>query len=356
VTTRDVSFGEPERQCGARSNSPNPRPLVTLILFAYNQESYIRDAIEGAFSQNYVPLEIVLSDDCSTDRTFEIMRDMAEIYRGPHRLILSRTASNMGILNHFLQAAKQAHGEFVVVAAGDDVSLPERVETAVEVWRRTGAKAICSSWHTISETGEILEMNQSPRMLPITLSKYLVRLDGYDSRSIQGSTACYDRALIDLLPYAEQRVDSEDVPISFLINILGENIIYVDRALVLYRMHSAAIHNQPKHQRNISTVVYETCKRRDAGRMLNMLSYLLAIDSSCQFADRSAVVNRGQVLRDALFSEDRHYWTDYSILKRVMSVGRSAFCLSELKWKSARFFGRCPYYQPLLSVKPITAI
>jgi hypothetical protein len=90
--------------------------------------------------------------------------------------------------------------------------------------------------------------------------------------------------------------------------------------------------------------------------MLNILSYLLAIDSSCQFVHRSAVVNRGKVLRDASFSEDSHYWTDYSILKRIMSVGSPAFCLAEIKWKSARFFGRCPYYQPLLSDKPTTAI
>ena len=55
------------------------RPLVTFALFAYNQEQYIREAIEGAFAQTYQPLEIILSDDCSTDRTFEIMREMGSL-------------------------------------------------------------------------------------------------------------------------------------------------------------------------------------------------------------------------------------------------------------------------------------
>ena len=50
------------------------RPLVTFALFAYNQENYIRAAVEGAFAQTYQPLEIILSDDCSKDRTFEIMQ------------------------------------------------------------------------------------------------------------------------------------------------------------------------------------------------------------------------------------------------------------------------------------------
>lgn len=53
------------------------RPLVTFALIAYDQERFIREAVEGAFSQTYSPLEIILSDDCSSDRTFEIIKDVA---------------------------------------------------------------------------------------------------------------------------------------------------------------------------------------------------------------------------------------------------------------------------------------
>ena len=56
------------------------RPLVTFALFAYNQEKYIREAVEGAFSQTYEPLEIILSDDCSSGGTFEIMQEIAAEY------------------------------------------------------------------------------------------------------------------------------------------------------------------------------------------------------------------------------------------------------------------------------------
>jgi hypothetical protein len=48
------------------------QPLVTFALFAYNQEKYIREAVEGAFAQTYEPIEVILSEDYSTDRTFEI--------------------------------------------------------------------------------------------------------------------------------------------------------------------------------------------------------------------------------------------------------------------------------------------
>lgn len=112
-------------------NNPD-RPLVTFALFAYNQEQYIREAVGGAFSQTYSPLEVILSDDCSSDRTFEIMREMAQEYRGPHKVILARRSKNLGIAFHVNKVFEEAAGRYVVMAAGDDVSLPDRTKIAVE--------------------------------------------------------------------------------------------------------------------------------------------------------------------------------------------------------------------------------
>ena len=70
-------------------NIPDERPLVTFALFAYNQEQFIREAVEGAFAQTYEPLEIILSDDCSTDRTFEIMQEMASACEGCRVKVIS---------------------------------------------------------------------------------------------------------------------------------------------------------------------------------------------------------------------------------------------------------------------------
>lgn len=72
------------------------RPLVTFKLFAYNQEDYTREAVQGAFAQADEPLEIILSDDCSCDRTYQIMQEMAVAYRGPHQDSSVRRAAKRG--------------------------------------------------------------------------------------------------------------------------------------------------------------------------------------------------------------------------------------------------------------------
>lgn len=50
---------------------------LSLVVMAYKQEGFIRDAVEAALAQDYPDLEIVLSDDCSPDNTFAIMEEMA---------------------------------------------------------------------------------------------------------------------------------------------------------------------------------------------------------------------------------------------------------------------------------------
>ena len=60
------------------------QPLVSFTILCYNQEAFIREAVEGAFSQTYSPLEIIISDDCSKDQTYEIVKQMADAYRKGH--------------------------------------------------------------------------------------------------------------------------------------------------------------------------------------------------------------------------------------------------------------------------------
>lgn len=110
------------------------KPLVTFALIAYNQEQFIREAVEGAFAQTYSPLQIILSDDCSPDRTFEIMEKMAANYAGPHEIHLNRNKQNRGLAGHINQVMSLARGELIVVAAGDDISLSSRVEKNVSFY------------------------------------------------------------------------------------------------------------------------------------------------------------------------------------------------------------------------------
>ena len=113
------------------------RPRVTIALFAYNQERHLRAAVEGALLQEYDgPLEIILSDDCSPDETFVLMQEVARSYRGPHHVRLNRNDTNLGLSAHVNRVLAMAQGDIIVMAAGDDISLPERVSNTVAAFAR----------------------------------------------------------------------------------------------------------------------------------------------------------------------------------------------------------------------------
>lgn len=118
----------------ASGTRDDAHPLVSILLIAYRQRDTVGEALHAALAQTYEPLEIIASDDASGDGTWEALCAAAEGYAGPHRLRLNRNEANLGIGAHLSRLAQMAAGELLVVAAGDDVSLPQRVQRIVEAW------------------------------------------------------------------------------------------------------------------------------------------------------------------------------------------------------------------------------
>jgi len=120
--------------------------LATLVVLTYNQEQYVRDAIHGAFSQTYSPLEIIISDDFSQDRTFDIIQEEVAKYHGPHKVVVNRNERNLGIVRHLNHLIFDLlDSEYLILAAGDDVALPHRVDIAMRMMQSHRCLAGCSN-------------------------------------------------------------------------------------------------------------------------------------------------------------------------------------------------------------------
>lgn len=114
--------------------APAELPLVTMLLLVYNQQDVVADAIRAALAQTYPRLEIVVSDDASTDASFDAIQAARAGYGGPHRIVVNRNPRNLGIGEHLNRMVALSHGELLFIAAGDDASLPQRCERVVQAW------------------------------------------------------------------------------------------------------------------------------------------------------------------------------------------------------------------------------
>lgn len=127
----------------------NMPPRITLLVFAFNQSALVEAAVRSCLAQDSEPLEIVLSDDASTDDTLAVLQALAAAYSGPHRVRVRRNAVNLGVGAHYNAAVADCGGQLIVTAAGDDISLPHRVRTLAAAWDATGQQADLLASHLI---------------------------------------------------------------------------------------------------------------------------------------------------------------------------------------------------------------
>lgn len=125
------------------------RYRYALVLYAYNHEGSVRDAVRAMLSQECgplsgAPLDIVLSDDGSRDATFAILQEEASNYDGPHRVILNRNDPNLGVIRHIDRMHELTDADVLINCAGDDLSAPERVRRTIDAFERDDPLLVCS--------------------------------------------------------------------------------------------------------------------------------------------------------------------------------------------------------------------
>lgn len=221
------------------------KPLISFIVSCYNQEAFIREAVEGAFAQTYSPMEIIISDDCSSDGTFDVVQAMAAEYQGPHTVRINRNATNLGIGGNVNRLMELSRGELIVLADGDDISLPSRTEVMVQAWEDCGRKptSICSCYTTISEDGT----EQGPGGLrgsaddPATYRELRGDLGEFMATRRPTICGCAHAWTPELFRYfGPLRADLEDLVLSFRSLAIGQ-MIYVHQPLVKYRRHGSNV-------------------------------------------------------------------------------------------------------------------
>ncbi len=226
------------------SESRKERPLLTFAVFSHDQERFIRESVAGAFAQTYSPLQIILTDDCSSDRSFEIMSEMASSYRGPHDVLLNRNPKNLGEAGHINRVMEMAKGDLVLIADGDDVSLDVRAERSYMEWSRSGGSASQIYGDAITIDAEGREFG---RWLNERIPSHARTLEEAVARGTVGITGCthmFTRKCFDVFGPLEGLNCCKDVAVSFRALFLGE-VRYMDEPLVRYRIHGGNVSVEP---------------------------------------------------------------------------------------------------------------
>lgn len=210
-------------------------PRVSLAIPVYNGANFIGEALESLLSQTFRDLEIVISDNASTDSTPGICRSFAE---RDARIRYCRLPRNIGAGPNFNHAFRLGRGEFFKWCAHDDLISPEYVERCIATLeRRPDAVLAFGRTICIDENGAEIEWKKRRFMPPLEHEDPAVRL-GVTIRSAETCFPIFGLFRADALRRSTLRwaYYGTDRALLAEIALLGK-VVLVEEALFYNRDH-----------------------------------------------------------------------------------------------------------------------
>jgi len=241
----------------------------SIALIAYNQADWIEEAVKAVLAQECDPLEIILSDDCSTDETFDTMTRLAEAYEGPHTVVLNRNPVNLGLIGHINRTFDLASGEVIISIAGDDICYPHRAARIIEVFE--AERPLLAFSHARVET---FDGQQMPRVYQKATfySAQDAKSAAVSMQLYLGATCAWHKDLYRKYGPIKHAECYEDLILGFRAALEGR-IAMIDEELVLYRVgagltNSEIVYTTPedyaaRRAREVKREVMVLWQRRD---------------------------------------------------------------------------------------------
>ena len=123
-------------------------PLVSVIISAFNAENTIEKSVESISDQSYKNLEILVSDDCSTDNTYEMLMKMNS---KDERIVVIKNQKNLGLTKSLNNLLNLARGEYIARHDADDISKKIRIERQLNYLLEKNFDAVCCLAKIIGE-------------------------------------------------------------------------------------------------------------------------------------------------------------------------------------------------------------
>lgn len=138
-------------------------PLISVIALCYNHEKYLWESLLSVVNQSYSAIELIIVDDCSTDNSRQLIEAFTQKF--PAFIIFNDV--NQGNCRSFNKALSIAQGIFIIDLATDDVMLPNRLMSQIELFNRLDENVgiVFSNAVFINEHAEVGKLLYSPNQI-----------------------------------------------------------------------------------------------------------------------------------------------------------------------------------------------
>lgn len=296
-------------------------PLVSIAIATYNGARYLREQIHSILQQTYSNIEMVISDDGSTDDTLSIIKTFQQTN---HNIRLLRQAKNLGYIKNFEQAMLHCEGAYIALSDQDDIWLPEKIETLLNgLGNHT---IIYGDSQLIDDLGNDMRTKMSEVRNTIDYNNPIMYAIGAWA---PGHAMLFRRSLLEAcVPFPT--LVTHDFWLGFVASGSG-NVHYLDQPLVLYRQHSNNAIGAVNVTRKKSNKKNKAEKLQLARQRMHLLytkcpAHLTETKKAYQQLDKSyqSFSISNNLLRVSLFLKHRHLMVAYKKKTELMKI---MYCL-----------------------------
>lgn len=213
---------------------------VSVLIMTYNHERFIRQAVDSVLNQKTnFEFEILISEDCSEDKTREIVKEYKKLFPETISLLLSdRNIKNNRIVTRGIEAAK---GKYIALLDGDDYwTSSDKLQKQSDFLDKHPECTICfNNALVIDEENQKKEHNWTPDYVPdITTMKYL-----WQGNYIATSATMFRNGVIGNIPdWYTDFFPITDWPLH-LLNAEYGKIGFINETMSVYRMHEKGMYS-----------------------------------------------------------------------------------------------------------------
>lgn len=291
----------------------NNYPLVSIAVITYNSAAYILDGLESIKNQTYKNIELIISDDCSTDNTTQVCQQWIEENRNYFkRTVLVTTEKNSGVAGNLNRAFRECNGEWIKVLSGDDKFFSFTVEGYIEFINNNPSCNIAfAKLHFYGECKELVnntrlkyENNFYPKIRAPYKTQYKENLI---ELFLPGPGIIVRKTLWDKVEgFDEEFPFCEEIPFTTKVLDLGERIYFIDKELYRYHVRKGSISKtKSKVYYTLRNNIRSYFRKVNRKKMIRNGLVLHAIDKTISYNLEEAIENNSKI-RIILYSTMRY--------------------------------------------------
>jgi len=300
-------------------------PLVSIVIATYNGAAYLEEQLESIIAQTYPNIEIIASDDGSTDNTVEILLKYASAHKN---FTLIKNATNLGYIKNFEQAMVAASGEYIAPCDQDDYWQPNKISLMVDAIENY-PMLYCNS-ELVDDKLQSLGKKMSDKKNLATYTNCLIFVT--DNCIAGHATLLTKKLFLSAIPFHQQIPHDWWLP--YVATFYG-GIKYLDIPLVKYRNHAGNFIGAIKIKKTKNSISQKTVRKKKELEVIKERIKLFFEKCPETYIKEKAVVQKlvksyssfslvNNWNRTGLYLKYRHY---FLAIKKCSAAYKYFFCV-----------------------------